>query len=209
MPVAITPCDEMASVDHILIYPNGWPPICKIHQCSRIVDSFGLCQLHKRRIEKGQDVHAPLRARQRAWGDSCSVEACNSPVRSKGFCAPHYTRFLNGFSPKDMARPFKGNGAWCDWYSNHSGYMESQRTNPETKKKEHRLQHRVVMENHVGRKLVKGENVHHLNGNRSDNRISNLEIWNTSQPPGQRIADKLKWAQEIISLYGGEHEDKN
>ena len=41
-----------------------------------------------------------------------------------------------------------------------------------------------------------------------DNRLENLELWSTSQPKGQRVVDKLKWAHEIIALYGddfGEH----
>lgn len=65
-------------------------------------------------------------------------------------------------------------------------------------------EHILVMEKKLNRSLVKGENVHHLNGDRSDNRDENLELWSSSQPPGQRIEDKVKWAKEILKLYNNE-----
>jgi hypothetical protein len=72
------------------------------------------------------------------------------------------------------------------------------------------LEHRYAMEQVLGRPLLPNETPHHVNGNRSDNatdgplvnfRSGNLELWSTSQPKGQRVADKVEYAVELLRLY--------
>ena len=53
-----------------------------------------------------------------------------------------------------------------------------------------RGEHRIVMEQVLGRPLVRGlESVHHKNGVRHDNRPENLELWVGGIRYGQRATD--------------------
>lgn len=127
----------------------------------------------------------------------CPIETCDRQQKTRGYCQKHYERLLDYGDPEHLERAPNGTG-----YTTKKGYRVIYKNNHKI------LEHRFVMEEHLGRKLLPHENVHHINGNKLDNRIENLELWSKSQPSGQRIQDKVKWAREILETYTNtENED--
>jgi hypothetical protein len=113
---------------------------------------------------------------------TCGREGCSEPVKRNrrghglGYCAEH---FLTG---NGRCRPVGDRQVGRDGYVN-------------VKLPDGRIaqEHRFVMEEHLGRRLLRAETVHHINGIRHDNRLENLELWFSPQPYGQRVEDLLQY----------------
>lgn len=97
----------------------------------------------------------------------CSIYGCERhAITSKGFCNKHYRRYLKFGDPlKTLVR--RG-----EEYINTGGYkvlfFNATRI----------LEHRYIIEQHIGRKLKRSELIHHKNGNKLDNRLENLLVVN-------------------------------
>lgn len=124
----------------------------------------------------------------------CEVSGCKRPVQGDGLCQMHFARRVKRghVGQAEPEKNAKGEGT-INW----AGY----RMIKPSKDDKHIMEHRHLMEKKLGRKLRKGENIHHLDGDRLNNDLSNLELWTVQQPAGQRITDKFDWAVKFIQSH--------
>lgn len=134
----------------------------------------------------------------------CAVDGCHLHARMGVWCLAHGKRAERNGDPgpaaiRKKAGHRKGKGRWVDA---NTGYVWVRKPgHPNLYSNGTMQEHTFVMSEMLGRPLVKGENVHHRNGVKTDNRPENLELWITSQPKGQRVAEVLAWAREILDRY--------
>lgn len=170
---------------------------CSVDGCDRIHHGKGFCKPHYYRVKRtGIPGCAAVQSRSANVG-SCSVECCDNPSITRGYCNAHYLRSLKGRPLNSQVRNRARNGAGSRWV-NRCGYVVITLPGEKGRKMEHRL----IMERTIGRDLLKGETVHHINGIKEDNRPENLELWCGSHPAGQKIPDLVDWAKEILNRYG-------
>lgn len=82
-----------------------------------------------------------------------------------------------------------------------SGYIQvTDWSHPRANKQGYVLEHIVVMEGKIGRRLLPRETVHHINGQRDDNAPDNLELWDSNHLSGQRVSEKLAFYEEQMIL---------
>lgn len=119
----------------------------------------------------------------------CARDGCGAPVRA-------VITTKNGRRKKYCSQMCAAVASQKGWRKHSSGYMVRRRSGVLE------VQHRVVMAEHIGRALLPSETVHHLNGDRADNRIENLELRNGHHGPGATAAEQITWMIESLEARG-------
>lgn len=180
---------------------------CTIAGCDRVVKALGYCSAHYGRFRK---YGIPLGggAFRKPWAEQvcvkCSIDGCDRYSVTKGMCSAHYARLVRLGSATSLGAVIRRQNLGGKKIDRNGYVFWHDATHPLATSSGRVAEHRVIMSEMLGRNLLSGENVHHKNGDRTDNRPENLELWVTSQPAGQRPTDLLKWAREIIATYGDE-----
>lgn len=169
---------------------------CAFDGCEMWAKKRGWCDMHYMQWRNHGQVQARQRNRPRL---DCSFDGCDRPHKRYGWCETHSKQVARGQELRPIRterarRIVTAEGYVKVWAPDHrnaqaAGYV---------------LEHIAVMAEHIGRPLLPQENVHHKHGVKDDNRIGQLELWTTSQPKGQRVADKVEWAVELLALYAPE-----
>lgn len=176
--------------------------LCSVADCSNRPLARGLCKLHYNRQYRAGNIEQQQMLRMARTG-TCQVGGCSGKVAASGYCNRHYKRFLAHGDPNKGRVPNSTPcaAAACDrlarcagycnmhysrlkrtgslerrlapagsWHLSVQGYMVGTRNGKTV------LQHRWIVEQALGKPLPHNAEIHHLNGDKTDNRPCNLVV---------------------------------
>lgn len=90
---------------------------------------------------------------------------------------------------------------WKGGKKRQAGYTLIYKPEHPSAKNRYVFEHRLVMEQHLGRYLIKSEVVHHINHNKSDNSIENLMLYTkNSDHVSYHFKGKLKRNVKLVDI---------
>lgn len=174
---------------------------CSIEGCFKEARTKGYCVAHYTKLIRFGD---PLAYAPKRTGQPCKTDGCDGLSVARGWCRKCYSAWRAHGDPTKRSEQFL---KYHQDLVDDQGYVSAYAPGHPNANKANRLpKHRLIMSDFLGRPLRANENVHHINGVKTDNRIENLELWVTSQPKGQRPQDLVTHAKKILKAYAGEVE---
>ena len=185
----------------------GPKPACKVAGCDREVSARGFCSTHyaysQRGIidpETGARLREPKRVARYAADAVCSVVGCTGRPCNRGMCNRHALQRESGILSEEgvQLRELLTPGRRKQhekWINQRDGYVLVQAPpgHPHARHDGSILEHRLMMEQLLGRFLEEWELVHHKDGDRQNNTAENLVLLDgrarcgEGHPPGHEL----------------------
>lgn len=170
--------------------------MCSIEGCLKPAKTRGWCSAHYEYWRRnGHPGEAGDRRKREREFKPCSIEGCGRQAKSRGFCEMHYARWRTHgdplkalrVRPGDPAKPLRkrerrrlrGDGYIAIWNPTH----------PLAHKDGYVAEHRMVAWDN-GILTDPSRQVHHINHDKTDNRIENLTDMNLSAHASFHIAER-------------------
>lgn len=203
---------ELRPMKRITSYGSG--ARCLMPGCLRRPKGRGLCMKHYQQWENGIDlgIEIPERGHTKARLTyekvECIVDGCGLRPVNRWMCSKHAQQREAGIIDEkgNKLRDFK---PWCrprsDRWVGQQGYVlvKAPEGHPSARVDGSILEHRLVMEEVLGRYLKEHEIVHHKDGDPGNNNLDNLVVMDgrkgtkTRHPPGHEY-DPCEAAQIML-----------